>query len=59
MVWLSHAYCFAMGRMAMLMFTRSMLHSMNATKHSATMVYLRCHRDAALAGLAYNRVSVQ
>ena len=56
MVWLSHAYCFAMGKMAMLMFTRSMLQSMNATKHSATMVYRRCHRDAALAGLACSRV---
>ena len=32
-----------MGRMAIDMFTRSILHSMNATKHMATIVYRRFH----------------
>lgn len=33
----------------MLMFTRSMLHSMKARKHSATMVHLLSHLDGAVA----------
>ena len=36
----------------MLMFTRSMLHSMNATKHRETTVHRRFHLEAALAGFA-------
>lgn len=42
MVALVHWNCCEMGRMAMLMFTRSMLHSMKATKHMATMPQRRC-----------------
>eukprot|EP00882_Tetradesmus_deserticola_P030479 GHRQ01034244.1.p1 GENE.GHRQ01034244.1~~GHRQ01034244.1.p1 ORF type:complete len:139 (+),score=17.71 GHRQ01034244.1:131-547(+) len=34
-----------MGSTAMLMFTRSMLHSMNATKHSSTIVQRRRQPD--------------
>lgn len=44
MVAVSQPYCFAIGRMAMLMLTRSMLHSMKATKHSPMIVHLRFHR---------------
>ena len=35
------------GRMAMLMFTRSMLQSMKARKQRATIVHLRCHLEGA------------
>ena len=40
----SHPNSAAMGITAMLMFTRSMLHSIKATKHSATMVHRRFQR---------------
>jgi hypothetical protein len=41
---LSHAYCWDMGRIAMLMFTRSMLHSMKATKQRPMIVHRLFHR---------------
>lgn len=40
--------CCDMGRMAMLMLTLSMLHSMNARKQSATIVHRRLHRGCAV-----------
>jgi hypothetical protein len=40
-----HPYSWLMGRMAMLMFTLSMLHSMKATKHSSTIVQRRRQPD--------------
>mmetsp|Transcript_19014 Transcript_19014/g.48297 ORF Transcript_19014/g.48297 Transcript_19014/m.48297 type:complete len:290 (+) Transcript_19014:1348-2217(+) len=40
---LSHPYCAFMGRMATAMLTRSMLHSMKAKKHRATMLHLLLH----------------
>lgn len=43
MVAVSQPYCCAMGRMAMLIFTLSMLHSINAMKHNAMMVHRRFH----------------
>jgi hypothetical protein len=49
MVALSQPYCLLMGRMAMLMFTRSMLQSMNATKHRPTIVNLLLHPDTFTA----------
>lgn len=45
MVALSQLNCLLMGRMAMLMFTRSMLHSMKAKKHRPTMLNLLFHLD--------------
>lgn len=45
MVALSQLNCLLMGKMAMLMFTRSMLHSMNATKQRPTMLNLLLHLD--------------
>ena len=39
----SQPNCFDMGKMAMLMLTRSMLQSMKAVKHRPTIVNLRCH----------------
>ena len=44
MVALSQPNCSAMGRIAMLMLTRSILHSMKAMKHSPMMVHRRFHR---------------
>ena len=41
MVWLSQPYCWLMGSTAMLMLTRSMLHSMKAKKHRVTIVQRR------------------
>ena len=41
MVWLSQPYCWLIGSTAMLIFTRSMLHSMKAKKHSVTIVQRR------------------
>ena len=43
MVAVSQPYCCAMGRMAMLMFTLSMLHNMKAMKHNPIMVQRRFH----------------
>jgi ABC-type uncharacterized transport system ATPase subunit len=43
MVAVSQPYCCAMGRIAMLMFTLSILQSMNAMKHNAMMVHRRFH----------------
>ena len=43
MVWLLQPNCSFIGRIAMLMFTLSMLQSMNATKTKATIVYRRRH----------------
>jgi len=43
MVAVSQPYCCAMGRMAMLIFTLSMLQSINAMKHNAMMVHRRFH----------------
>ena len=49
MVAVSQPNCLDIGRIAMLMFTRSMLHSMNATKHSPTIVKRRCHPERCTA----------
>lgn len=43
MVAVSHPYCFAMGRIAMLMLTLSILHSMKAMKHKPIMVHRLFH----------------
>ena len=40
---------FDMGRTAMLMLTRSMLHSMKAAKQSPTTVQRRCQLEGAAA----------
>ena len=50
----SQPNCSAIGRMAMLMFTRSMLHSMNATKHNPMIVQRRFHRPALPNTCRYN-----
>ena len=54
--WLSHPNSVAIGRIAMLMFTRSMLHNMKATKHSPTITHRRfshsCDPDVTLS-MAY------
>ncbi len=48
MVAVSQPYCCAMGRMAMLMFTLSMLQSINAMKHNAMIVHRRFHLPGVL-----------
>ena len=53
MVAVSQPNCLDIGRIAMLMFTRSMLHSMNATKHSPTIVKRRCHPERCTASTTY------
>ena len=56
MVAVSHPYCFAIGRIAMLMLTLSILHSMKAMKHRPMMVHLLFH---LLPGLTYSRKAHQ
>lgn len=48
MVCVSQPNCLDMGSTAMLMLTRSMLHSMKAKKQRATMVQRRFQRGGAL-----------
>lgn len=43
MVAVSQPYCFAMGKIAMLILTLSMLHSIKAIKHSPMMVHRLFH----------------
>ena len=57
MVAVSQPNCLDMGRIAMLMLTRSMLHSMNATKQSATIVKRRCQPERCAAPTACRAVS--
>lgn len=43
MVAVSHPYCFAIGKIAMLMLTLSILHSIKAMKHKPMMVHRLFH----------------
>ena len=54
---LSQPNCCDMGMTAMLMLTRSMLHSMKATKQRLTIVNRRCHALGALATCIADRRS--
>ena len=58
MVWLSQPYCWLMGSTAMLIFTRSMLHSMKAKKQSVTMVHRRFQNGWLTAAWVCERQAV-